>query len=64
MIIKIDIEKAYDALELNDILATFTKIGFTYTWISWIHSCISTIKFSFPINGEPSHWISTYEGVR
>ena len=36
MMIKLDIEKAYDALEWNAILTTFTKIEFPDVWISWI----------------------------
>lgn len=53
MFIKVDIEKAYDALEWNAILATLTRMVFPQTWINWVHACISSVKFAFLINGQP-----------
>lgn len=64
MIVKIDIEKAYDTISWKVILATLTKMKFSTLWISWIHSCISTPSCFFLINGQPSRFMKTSRGVR
>ena len=58
MLIKVDIEKAYDALEWKAILAILTRMGFLWTWINWVHACICSVKFAFLINGQLTDWIS------
>ena len=64
MLIKVDIEKAYDAMEWEAILATLKVMNFTEVWISWIRACIISPSFSFIINGQPSDWITPARGVR
>lgn len=51
MILKVDIEKAYNTLEWKVILATLTKMSFLKIWVSWIKACISSASFSFINNG-------------
>lgn len=64
MLLKIDIEKAYDALEWNTILATLTLMNFPACWIDWIKAYLTSISYSFLINGKPSDWINIYREVR
>ncbi|XP_039125466.1 uncharacterized protein LOC120261592 [Dioscorea cayenensis subsp. rotundata] len=64
MLIKIDIEKAYDTIHWSAILATLSKMNFPPIWISWIEACISSTSFSFLINGQPTPWIRSSRGIR
>lgn len=47
MLIKLDIEKAYDTLSWSAILVALTKMDFPNTWISWISTCLNSSSFFF-----------------
>lgn len=64
MMVKIDIEKAYDTLSWNAILAILYKMNLPSSWINWIHACISSASFSFIINKKPIDWIKSSHGLR
>ena len=40
------------------------KMGFCSTWINWIISCISSVTYSFNINGEHKELITSSRGIR
>jgi hypothetical protein len=63
MFLKMDMEKAFDRMEQNFLLAILEKLGFSSTWISWIRICIST-PFSILLNGSPFGFISLGRGLR
>ena len=48
---KLDIEKAYDHVNLKFLMAVFRKMDFGEKWIKWTDWYISTMKFSVLING-------------
>jgi hypothetical protein len=64
MFLKMDMEKAFDRMEWNFLLAILKKLGFSSTWISWISICISTPTFSILLNGSPYGFISPGRGLR
>lgn len=64
MLIKLDIEKAYDSLSWNAILATLTKMKFPGRWINWIKVCISKVSFALLINKSPSNWFNSTRRLR
>ena len=64
MIVKIDVEKAYDTLSWKAILATLSKMNFPTIWLAWIQACISSPGFAFLINGQPTNYIKSTRGVR
>lgn len=64
MVIKVDIEKAYDTLNWDTILATMVKIYFPNLWISYIKACLNSTSFSILVNGRPTDWISPSRGGR
>ena len=51
---KLDIEKAYDHVSWDFLLAGLNKMGFGHKWIGWISWCIFSPKFSIIVNGTPS----------
>ena len=63
MILKVDIEKAYDTLEWKVILTTLVGMGFLKIWVPWIKACISSNSFSFVINEQTSKWINANKGL-
>lgn len=61
--IKLDMDKAYDRLEWNFILAMLQKLGFHRRWIGWIEQYISCVSFSvlvISVLGEKSISLSFY----
>jgi hypothetical protein len=64
MAIKIDIEKAFDKMEWNFILAILSKLGFHSTWINWIRIYITSPSFSILINGSPYGHFNPERGLR
>lgn len=47
---KLNIETAYDHVNWDYLLNILSCMGFGRTWIKWMRSCISTIRFSVLIN--------------
>ncbi|XP_071916173.1 uncharacterized protein [Coffea arabica] len=51
MAIKLDLSKAYDRVEWNFLYAILCKMGFAPLWIRWMHGCLSSVSYSFNVNG-------------
>lgn len=49
--IKIDISKAYNILEWYFIEAVLRRLGFHDKWVRWTMLCISTVSYTFLVNG-------------
>ena len=64
VICKLDIEKAYDHVNWNFILAMLEKMGFGFKWISWVRRCIITARFSVLANRSPSDFFQSSRGLR
>ena len=61
---KLDIEKAYDHISWEFVMAILEKMGFPSKWRSWVFFCISLVRFSVLINDEASSFFSSSRGLR
>ena len=64
MAVKTDMSKAYDRLEWEFIELVLTRLGFDDKWVSLIMQCISTVTYSFLINGSPRGRVKPSRGIR
>lgn len=64
MVIKIDLEKAYDRLDWDFIRDTLFEVGLNNTWVRNIMSCIETSRLSILWNGEKLNWFKPERGTR
>lgn len=64
MILKVDIAKAYDMVELKVVLAILHLMNFPAMWINWIRVYLSTANFTLVINGHVSSWFPSGRGLR
>ncbi|RVW89042.1 hypothetical protein CK203_029384 [Vitis vinifera] len=54
LLLKMDIEKAFDHVNWDFLMVVMSKMGFGHRWINWMKWCCSTATFSILINGSPS----------
>jgi len=64
MAVKTDMSKAYDRLEWEFISLVLSRMGFHPKWITLIMQCITTITYSFLINGSPRGRVKPSRGIR
>lgn len=64
MILKLDMEKAYNRVSWKFLIDVLERFGFGEDFRQWILQCISTPKFSILVNGEPKGFFSTNRGLR
>lgn len=64
MLVKVDIEKDYDTLSWDTIIATLIKMKFPSNWGSYVRTCLNSISFSLLMYGNPTSWLQPVRGVR
>ncbi|XP_004305638.1 PREDICTED: putative ribonuclease H protein At1g65750-like [Fragaria vesca subsp. vesca] len=64
MVLKLDISKAYDWLDWDFLVKIMTKMGFASQWMELIQCCLSTVRYSFLINGMPRGYVTLNRGLR
>ena len=64
MLIKLDIEKAYDHVNWNALFYLMERMDFGEKWGRWMKACITTVHFSVLINGSPAGFFASSRGLR
>uniref|UniRef100_A0A0V0HYM8 Putative ovule protein n=1 Tax=Solanum chacoense TaxID=4108 RepID=A0A0V0HYM8_SOLCH len=64
MLLKIDLEKAFDRLEWSFIKQSFTILDFPRNITDLIMSCVSTSSISILVNGRPTNYFLPTRGIR
>lgn len=59
-----DLHKAFDSCHWQFIKDVLILRGYPLHFINWIHSCISSARFTVQINGEPCGYFSSTRGIR
>ena len=61
---KLDMSKVYDRVEWKFLEEITRRMGFCETWIKWIMSCVSSVNYSFNINGDLKGYVTPARGIR
>lgn len=64
MALKLDISKAYDHIEWSYLERIMRRLGFDEAWISLIMMCVTTVTYSFKLNGEPVGYVQPQRCIR
>lgn len=64
MAVKTDMSKAYDRIEWDFIKVVMERMGFHQKWIEWIMQCITTVSYSFLLNGSAQGKVIPQRGIR
>ncbi|KAL8130357.1 LOW QUALITY PROTEIN: hypothetical protein V2J09_019512 [Rumex salicifolius] len=64
MLLKVDLEKAYDHLRWDFLVDTLHDAGFPDKWVGWISECVSTASLRVLLNGEATTQFQPSRGIR
>ena len=64
MMIKLDIEKAYDKLNWQFMEKMLETYGFCQGWVEWVMGLVTTPLFNIILNGSPTITFHPTHGIR
>ena len=62
--IKIDMRKAYDFVDLSFVRSIMEELGFPDNFVRWAFTCVTTVYFSILVNGTPLRSFKATKGLR
>lgn len=64
MTLKLEMNKAYNRVEIKFIEKLLEKMDFHQKWIRWIMNCVSSVRYSILVNGSLGNQITPTRGLR
>lgn len=64
MVLKLDMEKAYDRVNWSFLLKVLRHMGFSDKWVKLIENCVSPCWFFVLVNGSPAGFFKSSRGLR
>ncbi|CAA7014644.1 unnamed protein product [Microthlaspi erraticum] len=64
MAVKSDMTKAYDRIEWDFVKLVLERLGFHQKWVQWVMQCISTVSYTYLINGSAQGAVTPSRGIR
>jgi len=64
MVLKLNMEKAYDMMRWDFIEMAMSKFGFDMKFIDMVMGCISKPSFATLVNGTPTTWFESSLGLK
>ncbi|KAM1135052.1 hypothetical protein FF1_044067 [Malus domestica] len=62
--LKLDMSKAYDRVEWYFLKQIMLQLGFDPRWTDLVMSCVSSVTYSFVVNGEVTGYIAPTRGLK
>lgn len=64
MVVKTDMSKAYDRIEWAFLEKVLHTVGFDLVCLNWVMECVTTVSYSYLINGTPHRQVLPKRGLR
>ena len=64
VLLKLNFQKAYDAINLDSMDIVLKEMGFADKWRLWLKACLSTTRISILVNGVPCKPFKIRRGLR
>ena len=64
MALKLDMNKAFDRVELGCLKDIMLRMGFSAKWVNIVMLCVTSVTYSIRINGKPRGHITPTRGLR
>ncbi|XP_024171772.1 uncharacterized protein LOC112177744 [Rosa chinensis] len=62
--LKLDMSNAYDRMEWSFLEDVLLRLGFAESWVGVIMKCVTIVRYTFLINGQPKGYLTPTRGLR